>query len=138
MKLRAQSTLAALPPFSSTVAVLEMCNNLEKLTRGYFSTLHFWLLRFKHFKVADKSPCGVFSADDSFLVCNTFLANLLFTYGFAFFLSFSRSFFLFPFMTPCSPTQPFSSSARRREGECVGTNIKSAESDELERKSPND
>lgn len=33
VQLRAWSTLAALPPFSSTVAaVLEMCNNLEKLT----------------------------------------------------------------------------------------------------------
>lgn len=37
----------------------------------------------------------------------------------------SPSFFLFPFITPCSPAQPFSSSARRREGECVGTHMRS-------------
>ncbi|TNN77067.1 hypothetical protein EYF80_012705 [Liparis tanakae] len=58
-------------------AVLEMCNNLEKLTRGYLST-HFWLRRFKLFKVADEGPSGASSADDNLSVCNSPLSVLLF------------------------------------------------------------
>lgn len=137
------STLAAPPPFSSTVAAA-LCTGKRAITWKKKKThprifLPFFSLFFFFF------PSGGCDA------LNTPKLRVPDTDGGScrrspkFYRSFfsltaspscCRSFFIPPCMTPCSPTQPFSSSARRREGECVGTNMKTAESDEDGRKVP--
>lgn len=68
-------------------ALLEMCNNLEKLTRGYFLTLLTFGCGALTLKSGSQSPCRLVSADDSFSRCVKLLAEPVLTTCFAFFLS---------------------------------------------------
>lgn len=134
----AHTCSAASTIFHSTVAclqrlaVLEMCNNLEKLTRRYFLPSHLWLRRFN---TSNSRLCFSVSTNGNFNVCIQLIFKHLFT-------SAPLSFFLSPFLSFAAhnsqlPTQPFSSTARRRKEDCVGTNMRSAEANEGSRKRPN-
>lgn len=120
-------------------ALLEMCKKLEKKhsPADIFPTpSHFLPRRFNTSECAGKVRCGAVRANDSLPRGALDFQQTRCVHSLRRLPPVARSS-LPPFTTLRSPTQPFSSSARRRDGECVGTNMKRPESDEAGRKRPN-
>lgn len=146
-KLRAVSTLATLPPFSCTVATAAAAAAVlyckcaiswggKKLTRGYFLTLLTFGCGALTLPSGTQSPSTVVFADDSFSRCVKTSSKSC-AHSLLRLLSVAPSLFYRSWLSALLPSH-FPAQHGAGKGECVGTNMKRAESDETERKRPSD